>query len=516
MLLGLALRLPGLSRRPMHTDEAVHAVKFGALLEENVYRYDPEEYHGPTLNYFTLIPAWLSSAKKLTDMNESTLRIVPAIFGVLLIVLILAFREPLGRTTVLLAALLTAVSPVMVFYSRYYIQEILLVCFTFAAIVSGYRYLRNRRIVWAVITGVFLGLMHASKETCILSYGSMAAAFIFVAWNRARQTKTPLRQLCRIKPWHVLAVFTAASMVSVLFYSSFFTNARGILDSFRTYGTYFHRAGHKAWHIHPWYFYFRLLIGSKQPGAPYWSELFIIIMACFGLMSIFVRKREHEQDINLIRFIGIYTVIMTLVYTFIPYKTPWSMLGFYHGFILLAALGAAFLFSLRPRLALRIVFGLYILSNTMHLTVQSHLSNSKFYCDTSNPYVYAHPVVDVYKVTNRIDQISRVHPDGKNMFVEVIYPGADYWPLPWYLRSYTRVGWWNDVDFDTQPAPVILAAPAVESELLRKLYELPLPGQKSLYLPLFDSYTELRPQVEIRGYVLKDLWDGVLREQERN
>ncbi|MCL5099127.1 MAG: TIGR03663 family protein, partial [Candidatus Omnitrophica bacterium] len=44
----LALRLPQLSRRPMHTDESVQAIKFRGLLENGVYRYDPNEYHGPT------------------------------------------------------------------------------------------------------------------------------------------------------------------------------------------------------------------------------------------------------------------------------------------------------------------------------------------------------------------------------------------------------------------------------------------------------------------------------------
>ncbi len=71
-LAALALRLPRLDQRPMHTDEAVHAVKFGSLLEKGHYRYDPHEYHGPTLNYLTLIPAWLSSARKLPDISEST------------------------------------------------------------------------------------------------------------------------------------------------------------------------------------------------------------------------------------------------------------------------------------------------------------------------------------------------------------------------------------------------------------------------------------------------------------
>ena len=81
---GAAFRLPALDSRPMHCDEAVHAVKFGDLLEKGSYRYEPHEYHGPTLNYLTLIPAWLSGADELKDLGEFTVRIVPVFFGVLL------------------------------------------------------------------------------------------------------------------------------------------------------------------------------------------------------------------------------------------------------------------------------------------------------------------------------------------------------------------------------------------------------------------------------------------------
>ena len=50
---GLGLRLPELARKPMHTDEAVQAAKAGALFDSGGYRYDPREFHGPTLYYFT-------------------------------------------------------------------------------------------------------------------------------------------------------------------------------------------------------------------------------------------------------------------------------------------------------------------------------------------------------------------------------------------------------------------------------------------------------------------------------
>ena len=79
------LRLPKLAQRPMHTDEAVHAIRFGELLETSTYKYDPFEYHGPILLYSTLIPAWLSGADTLTDVTEVTLRIVPVLFGIRLV-----------------------------------------------------------------------------------------------------------------------------------------------------------------------------------------------------------------------------------------------------------------------------------------------------------------------------------------------------------------------------------------------------------------------------------------------
>ena len=100
----------------------------------------------------------------------------------------------LGTAESIAAAVLTAVSPAMVFYSRYYIQEMLLVCFTFGAIVALWRWrqvatlcggrgtcprrARTWRHVysaraWLVALGVCVGMMHATKETCIIALAAM-------------------------------------------------------------------------------------------------------------------------------------------------------------------------------------------------------------------------------------------------------------------------------------------------------------------------------------------------------
>ncbi|MGB1744034.1 MAG: glycosyltransferase family 39 protein, partial [Limisphaerales bacterium] len=185
-VMALALRLPGLAKRPMHGDEAVNAVKIGELIEGKGYRYDPHEYHGPTLNYFSLIPAWLGGADSFVELSEAVLRIVPVTLGLALVVLVLPLREALGQGAVLLSAGLTALSPAMVFYSRYFIHELILVVFTVVLIISGYRCFKSRKAGWAVLAGVSLGLMHATKETFVIAVGAIGLGVIVLLGARLK------------------------------------------------------------------------------------------------------------------------------------------------------------------------------------------------------------------------------------------------------------------------------------------------------------------------------------------
>jgi uncharacterized protein (TIGR03663 family) len=526
-ILAIGLRLPWLEQRPMHGDEAVNAVKFGDLLEEGSYQYDPDEYHGPTLNYLTLIPAWLSSDQKLSDLSEFTLRIVPVFFGVLLVLLLLLLVGGLGRGAAIVAAVLIAVSPAFVFYSRYYIHEMLLVCFTFGVITCGYRYTQSKNITWALLTGMFLGLMQATKETCIIAFASILLALLLTFLMLRRQQLSPAF-VGIIKPvLHSIVMVVTAAIVSVLFYSSFrpFTittepfhivwHMDGPLDSLRAYATYFSRAGQDGLHIHPWYYYLKMLIYFRVAGGPVWSEALIVLLAGVGFVVAITRKGIAVVNFHLFTFIAFYTLIMTVLYSVIPYKTPWCLLGFLHGMILLAAVGAVAVIKLAPNVLPRLIVILLLLGGGAHLAWQGYLGSYKYYADPTNPYVYAHPVPDVVTIAERVKEIAQVHPDGYEMHIQVICPEHDHWPLPWYLRRFEKgtIDWWDKVADDVPAAPVIIASPSVEQELMRKLYELPPPGKKNLYVPLFDSYMELRPQVELRGYVTKDLWDSYQQHQ---
>jgi hypothetical protein len=75
------------------------------------------------------------------------------------------------------------------------------------------------------------------------------------------------------------------------------------------------------------------------------------------------------------------------------------------------------------------------------------------------------------------------------------------------LRSFRNAKWYDKVSDEVASAALIIASPSVEQELLTKLYQLPPPGRKNLYVPVFDTYMELRPRIELRGYVTQELWD---------
>src|SRR6185295_912080 len=106
--------------KPLHHDEGVNGFFLMDLFRKGEYHYDPANYHGPTLYYIAL------AFSKIFDneMNTTTIRASVAGWGVLIVVLCSYLRRYIGKTGSLFAALFVAVSPGMVFISRYFIHEI--------------------------------------------------------------------------------------------------------------------------------------------------------------------------------------------------------------------------------------------------------------------------------------------------------------------------------------------------------------------------------------------------------
>lgn len=468
LLLGaLWLRTRELDQRPMHADEANQAVKLGHLLETGRYRFDPLDHHGPTLYYFGLLPAWFRGETNLASLTETTVRLTPALFGTVAVWLVFLLGRPLGRTEALAAAAFVAVSPAAVYYGRYFIQETLLVTFTLAAMACGQCWWRTLRTRWVIAVGVCAGLMLATKATAVLLIGPALLALLVArpAWRKDfRGTGRAL----------VLAAGSAA-VVAVLFYSSFLTHPGGLRDAFTTFGPGAIRAaGGESGHEKPWWYYASLFLRTRE-GGYLWDQSAFLALAAVGLL-LALRPSARAT----LRFHAAYLAILAIALSLVPYKTPWIVVNLVPALALLAGaaigaiarVGSAVLTRPPPTrryerwirlVAAAIVFAIVAAWQTRQ-TWQTAFTRP---ADPRNPLAYVHSAPDVLKIPALAKAARAAHPDEP---IKVI--SDEYWPLPWYLRRYPRVGYWSEPPADCDGALVIAGVDQYETvrERLRRPY----------------------------------------------
>ncbi|OGV65566.1 MAG: hypothetical protein A2283_13935 [Lentisphaerae bacterium RIFOXYA12_FULL_48_11] len=512
LAVALLFRLPDLGIRPMHHDEANQAVKCGDLQQYGVYKYDLGDHHGPSLYYLTLPAAWLMSGKDFAGTSEFTFRIVPVVFGAAIIPLLLLLLGGLDWGIIICSAIFFAISPAMVFYSRFYIQEMLLVFFTLAAIASGWRYFKTRSALWAVCVGFFLGMMFVTKETSVMAYAAMAGALLVVyVWERrvgagAGNAYGSVQQVFTgVSTFrHCLIALVAAVFVWIIFFSSFFTNWSGPVDSILAFKSYAGKSTESV-HLHPWYYYLQILTCWKKAPGPTWSEGLILALAFVGLIASLGTKSEDVVggDRRFMRFMAVYTVFLTVIYSVIPYKTPWCLLSFQSGMIVLAGVGVIFLFNILRGHFVRLILCALLLGGVWNLAKQSWATNFRFYTDQRNPYVYAHTSRDFLNLVKRIEVLSKIHPDGKGMFLAVIASPRETWPLPWYLRSFSKVGFWTtagEIGEGMFPAVAVVSSGEQDAVVSR------------LGANYHLEYFGLRPDVLLTVLVNQDLWDSFIKQ----
>ncbi|MFO7937367.1 MAG: TIGR03663 family protein [Kiritimatiellia bacterium] len=474
----MALRIPGLDKKPLHGDEANQTVRAGMLMDSGVYHYDPRDHHGPVM-YFVAMPFCYATADCFADTTEWNFRLVIVTFSLLTLLLMcgLGRHERNGGLFsnsygMLFALLFTAVSPALTYYSRFFIQETMLVCFLTGMFVSAYGYFRVRRengsatkrSVMAALFGIFAGLCVATKETAVLSFAAMATAALAVfGFRRFRE---------RWSTSDFLIAAGAAVIIAVVFFSSFFTYPKGVTDAlFATVKAYLFRATEVPEHQHPWNFYFKIIFWFKYGRGPLWSEASVLIPAAIALLvswGTYFRQRSDASAHNVfVRFMTVYTLVLTLLYCAIPYKTPWCALSFLHGYILLAGVGIAYVVDfVRARssksvrytgVAAVIVFTAWF--GYCH-TRQTFRACHKMPADPRNPYVYAHTGRDAMELVDSINKAAAAA-QGFDTFIAIAVPTPDTWPLPWYLRKYSNVGYWTHVDqipADADPEIIVAAA----------------------------------------------------------
>lgn len=486
LLLACWLRLPDLERKPMHTDEAVQAETTGRLLDKGLaaYEYDPIEYHGPTLYYLTLPVAWLRGQDSYVRLDEVTLRLVPAIFGIALLLWLPLLRGQLGTAGVAATALLLASSPVFTYYSRYYIQESMLVFFSLGLAAGLARWAAGGGRRWAVVAGLNAGLMHATKETSILTFAAMAGASVIVAWS-ARPVRLPER-------WRrdALLFTAAATLIAGLFLSSFLTHPRGPVDSLLTF---FHYAGKAVENGHekPWWWYADILTWNRLAPRVVFHELGLLVPGMMALVAV-AAWRAGWRSRPAALFGAVWFLLLAGVYSVIRYKTPWLALNPLLPLAILAGMGVDAMWNGRAGWRRGACAGMLVLAVWQGAKVTGWVTG-RFASDERNPYAYSHPTRDIVDGCRTLVKMQARSRDP--LVVHVL--ADEYWPVPWYLRSLPAVGYWD------------AGQPAGEADIWilddRSLAAWQPVGKPATH----DRVHGLRPGVSLHVKIREEIWSAI-------
>jgi uncharacterized protein (TIGR03663 family) len=497
-LIAAVLRLYDLNLVPLHHDEGVNGNFLVRLVREGAYNYDPANYHGPTLYYFAAIIPWIakglfgSAGRDNYGMTTFTIRLIPVLFGLATIGLIFLLRRRLGTVTALAAGLMLAVSPGAVYLSRYFIHETLFVFFTLGIVVAMVRFYDDRNPAYLIPAAASAALLFATKETAMISVGVLVIA-LGVTWlymslmhpsterrSVSERVSTMIDEMGG-KPSLVINIALAVIVffaLWILFYSSFFTNYKGLNDSLQTFAVWT-KTGREA-HVHPPEMYVTWLMRQESP---------LLFLGAIGAALAVLRPRN-----SLALFCALWSFGLIAAYSLIPYKTPWLVLNFIVPLALIAGYAVQAIYELDHR-QLRLAAVMLLVA--MGIAVYQSIDLNFIHYDNDNEkyvYVYAHTKRGTINLVDEVERIAKEN-SGNTTGITIVSP--DYWPLPWYFRNFSRVGYYGRMAASTEP--IIIANANQKDEIdtsFGHLYQQ-VPG------PDPGATFELRPGVSLLLYQRK-------------
>ncbi|HJS52472.1 MAG TPA: glycosyltransferase family 39 protein [Pyrinomonadaceae bacterium] len=492
--LAIFLRFFALEIKPLHHDEGVNGHFLTALFQEGVYRYDPGNYHGPTLYYLTL------PFTKLFGLETLPVRWSVAVWGVLIVVLAFYLRRYIGRIGSLFAALFLAISPGMVYFSRYYIHEIFFVFLALGLVLAVAFFLEqkkpgvgaiiwiallllacffpstlnlssaiakeNETLFWVISIGIFLieaalvfliirmllgwndgrpiylllasaciSLMFATKETAFITLGTMLIACICLwIWPRIYSAAKDLNGEFHSDDlsWTNFrtALGTGTDRILMLVGAAAIFIYVGVLF-FSSFFTYPEGVG-KAFEAYAIW----TKTGSKdhtQNGTWAYLKWGMEIEGPIMILSVVgTAIAFFRPRSRFAMFTGLWAFGLFAAYSLIPYKTPWLALSFLLPMCIIGGFAINEFASFKQPAA-KAVAVIATIAACAVLSYQTYILNFVRYDDEDMPYVYAHTKREFLDLVSEINRYSEKSGKGQNAKIQVVSP--EYWPLVWYLKD---------------------------------------------------------------------------------
>lgn len=175
------LRTWDLGSRALHHDESIHAQWSWGLLQGN-YRHSPI-FHGPFYYHFQAAVFFLFGA------NDYTSRLSAAMAGTAVVMLPLLLRRWLGPLGTFAAVAFLAFSPTLVYFSRFFREDIYMAAFTLLMVVAMWRYIDEGRTRWLYIFAAGFTGNVLTKEGSFLVFAAMLVYLdLYAAAILARRT----------------------------------------------------------------------------------------------------------------------------------------------------------------------------------------------------------------------------------------------------------------------------------------------------------------------------------------
>ena len=184
------------------------------------------------------------------------------------------------------------------------------------------------------------------------------------------------------------------------------------------------RAGGQG-HEKPFWYYAGLLGGGGSGAA-------ILGLAALGIFRVLKSGRR--------RWFVIYALLIAVIYSAIPYKTPWLALNLWLPLTIFSGIAIEWIWcatlkaSGRALILVCICALVFLVADDTRQRVFVNPAGEK------NSYAYAHTSEDLLRLPARLEELAQ---QNKISNPRIAVVAADAWPLPWYLRKFSQVGFWQ-------------------------------------------------------------------------
>ena len=166
IIFAFVFRYWDLDQRAMHHDESLHALYSWYISSSegffgNGYNHDPM-MHGPLQIELTAL------IFRLFGDNEYSARILYVLCGSFMVIIPYFLRSRLSDLGAVIAAIMLAVSPTMMYFSRFARNDILVALMTLSLVVCIWRYMDYGTKKYLYYSSALLALLFATKETAYI------------------------------------------------------------------------------------------------------------------------------------------------------------------------------------------------------------------------------------------------------------------------------------------------------------------------------------------------------------